>query len=169
MLDRLKSLLPRKGNWTPLIPIHIRAVILALWAIEPITRGLDYITGDKPGVTQSLSAVEGAFPLQVWGAFCLTGGVLILTGFAGRWRRVAITGLHIAGATYCALAIGLTDTAIGRGGDGFRTPVMFFVFALTFWSAAIGYAVIRRDRLVVIEDDDPDAKALDGSPTPDHG
>lgn len=170
MLDRLKNFLPRKGNWTPLIPIRIRVVILALWAIESITRGLDYITGDRPDTSRSLSAVEAAFPLQMWGTFCIVGGGLVLAGFAGRWRRVAIAGLHITGATYFSLAIGLTDTAIGRGGDGFRTPVMFLVFAMTFWSAAIGYAVAGRDRLVVIDDDGPDAKALnaalDGSSTP---
>lgn len=173
MLDRLKRfrpkrLIPRPGEWTPLIPIQVRAVILALWAIEPISRGLDYITGDKPDVTQSLSAIEAAFPIQVWGIFCLTSGILILSGFAGRWRRIAIAGLHIAGATYCALAVGLADAAISRGGDGFRTPVMFFVFGLTFWAAAIGYGVARRDRLVVIDDDDPEAKAYDGDPSPDH-
>lgn len=171
MLDALKKILSFRGNWVPQMPLGFRTLILVMWAIEPITRGIDYITGDRPGTTTSLSAVEGAFPLWVWGTFCLVGGCLILGGFATRWRTVTIAGLHITGATYFALAIGLSDTAISRGGDGFRTPVMFFVFALTFWASAIGYAVLRRDRLVVITDVDgsPDAKALDGSPTTHNG
>lgn len=164
MIDWLKDQLPRTGDWTPTIPFPFRAVILALWAIEPISRGLDYLTGDGPNVTQSLSNVEAAFPLPVWGLFCLTAGCLILAGYAGRWRRVSILGLHLAGATYFALAVGLTAVAWDRGGDGFRTPVMFFVFSLTYWSAALGYAINNRTRLVVV--DDPDAKASDGSPSP---
>nr|AAY16513.1 hypothetical protein GTE5p031 [Gordonia phage GTE5] len=169
MLDRLKDHLPEKGGWVPLIPLPVRMIILILWAIEPISRGLDYITGDAPNVTQSLNAVEGALPLQAWGAFCLTAGVLILAGFAGRWKRIAISGLHIAGATYFCLAVGLTDTAIERGGDGFRTPVMFFIFALTYWCAAFGYALVRREQVVVVTDDGPeDAKVPDGTADPHH-
>lgn len=167
MLDRLKGLLPDKGSWVPLIPMPIRMIILILWAIEPISRGIDYITGDGPNVTQSLNAIEGAFPLHVWGIFCLTAGVLILAGFAGRWKRIAISGLHLAGATYCALAIGLTTNVFERNGDGFRTPVMFFIFAFTYWLAAFGYALFRRERVVVVTDDDPDAKATDGTADPD--
>ena len=169
MLDRLKRLLPKTGDWTPLIPLRIRAVILIVWAIEPIARGIDYLTGDGPGVTQSLTEVEAAFPLPMWGLFCLSGGSMILIGFAGRWRRVSIIGLHITGATYFALAVGLAAVAAGRDWDGFRTPMMFFVFAITFWAAAIGYATERRDQLVVL-DDDPETKVNDrGTPDPDDG
>lgn len=167
MLDKIKARLPRTGDWTPTIPFPLRAVILAVWAFEPISRGLDYLTGDGPNVTQSLSFIEAAFPLQIWGFFCLTAGILIVLGFAGRWRQISILGLHLAGATYFALAVGLSATVFERGGDGFRTPVMFFVFAITYWSAAIGYAMnSNRTRLVVV--DDPEEKASDGSPTPDH-
>lgn len=166
MLNWLKDRLPRQGDWTPTIPFPLRAVILAVWAFEPISRGLDYITGDGPNVTRSLTKVEAAFPLPVWGIFCLIAGILIVFGFAGRWRQMSILGLHLAGATYFALGVGLAAAVIERGGDGFRTPVMFFVFAITYWSAAVGYAMNSRTRLVVV--DDPDAKATDGSPAPGH-
>lgn len=167
MLASLKDMLPKRGQWTPLIPIVVRMFILYLWASEPISRGLDYVTGDGPNVTRSLSAIEAALPLHVWGLFCLTGGGMIVIGFTGRWRLVAIAGLHICGVTYFGLAVGLTEQVWGRGGDGFRTPWMFFVFALTFWAAAIGYAAApRKDRLVVIDGDDPEVKSLDGDPAP---
>lgn len=167
MVTTLKGLIPKRGEWTPLIPIVARMFILYLWASEPISRGLDYITGDGPNVTRSLTAIEAALPLHVWGLFCLAGGGLVVMGFSGRWRLFAIAGLHICGVTYFGLAIGLSEPVVDRGGDGFRTPWMFFVFALTFWAAAIGYAAApRKDRLVVIDGDDPEVKALDGDPAP---
>ena len=42
---------------------------------------------------------------------------------------MTILGLHIAGTTYAALALGFVVVAVERG-DGFRT---------TFWFAALGY------------------------------
>ncbi|QZD98893.1 membrane protein [Gordonia phage Tracker] len=160
--------LPRTGRWTPLIPLPVRVVILALWALEPISRGLDYLTGDQPGVTQSLTRIEQAFPLQVWGGFCFISGAMILVGFAGRWRRLAILGLYFAGATYVALGCGLAAVVIERGGDGFRTPVMFFVFGLTYWAAAIGYMMSGPPELIVVDSNDSDEKVPDGSPSTDH-
>ncbi|WGH20834.1 hypothetical protein QLT00_gp51 [Gordonia phage Commandaria] len=170
MLFVLRGWLPRTGDWTPLIPVQVRAVILALWALEPISRGIDYVTGDKPGITASLTKIEQAFPIQVWGLLCLLSGIMVLVGFAGRWRRLAILGLYFAGATYFALGCGFAHAVFERGGDGFRTPVMFFVFALTYWAAAIGYVISRPPELIVIEDNDsdPDTKVPDGSPTADY-
>ncbi|QGH79294.1 minor tail protein [Gordonia phage Sukkupi] len=167
MINFLRSRLPRMGDWTPTIPFPLRAAILALWAFEPVSRGVDYLTGADLKNTTTLSEVEKAFPLPVWGLFCLVSGIMILVGFAGRWRRVSILGLYFAGATYLALAVGFASAVWDRGGDGFRTPVMFLVFGLTYWLAAIGYVVNNKPRLVVVDDDElPDAKVPDGSPTP---
>ncbi|WGH22059.1 hypothetical protein [Gordonia phage MerCougar] len=167
MLRKLLDRLPRLGEWTPTVPFPLRAVILALWALEPISRGLDYITGEH-NPTATLSKVEAAFPLWFWGLLCLASGILILTGFAGRWRRVSIIGLYFAGAAYIALACGFTAAVYERGGDGFRTPITFFVLGFTYWAAALGYAINQQPRLIVVDDDDdPDVKVSDGSPTAD--
>lgn len=128
-----------RGNWVPLIPPKFRWPILALWTLEPVARGLDYVTGDQPSTSSSLSFVEQAMPLQMWGVLFLLGGVMCIGGFVMRWPRITVLGLHTAGTTYAAIGIGLAAAAIDRGGDGFRTPVMFAVFALTFWLAAFGY------------------------------
>lgn len=134
-----------RDEWMPLIPPRFRWPILILWVLEPITRGLDYITGDSPGTTTSLTFIEQAMPLQAWGALCLIGGVGITVGFIWRSPIIRLGGLHIAGATYATLTIGLAARTIERGGDGFRTPTMFAIFALTYWCAALGYAVAERD------------------------
>ncbi|AKI28682.1 hypothetical protein GTE6_40 [Gordonia phage GTE6] len=128
-----------RGDWVPLIPTSFRWPILALWVLEPVVRGIDYVTGDGPNTTNSLTFVEQAMPLWAWGLLFLAGGSLSISGFLLRWPRMTILGLHIAGTTYAAMALGLTVKAVERGGDGFRTPVMFAVFALTFWFAAFGY------------------------------
>lgn len=121
-----------RGDWVPLIPTSFRWPILAMWVIEPVVRGIDYVTGDGPNTTNSL-------PLWAWGPLYLAGGSLSISGFLLRWPRMTILGLHIAGTTYAAMALGLAVKASERGGDGFRTPVMFAVFAFTFWFAAFGY------------------------------
>lgn len=152
-----------RGDWVPLIPERFRWPILLLWAAEPIARGMDYITGDAPGTTQSLTFVEQAMPLQGWGTLCLVGGLLVLFGYVGRWVMVSVWGLHLVASTYAALAVGLVAKTIERGGDGFRTPVMFAVFAITFWLAALGYLAGEKQRKLlggtVAVEDGPSAPA----------
>lgn len=129
----------RRGEWVPLVPTPFRWSILALWVLEPVVRGIDYVTGNGLTTTNSLTFVEQAMPLWAWGLLFLAGGTLSTSGLLLRWPRMTILGLHIAGTTYAAMALGLAMKVFERGGEGFRTPVMFAVFALTFWFAAFGY------------------------------
>lgn len=129
----------RRDRWVPLIPPRYRWPILILWIVEPITRGLDYVTGDFPDNGQQLSVVERSLPLQAWGVLCLVAGVTILVGFVWRLPKVAIAGLHVAGATYMTLTIGLLAAVPYPPTDGFRGPTMFAIFALSYWFAALGY------------------------------
>ena len=129
----------RRGEWVPLVPTPFRWSILALWVLEPVVRGIDYVTGNGLTTTNSLTFVEQAMPLWAWGLLFLAGGALSTGGLLLRWPRMTILGLHIAGTTYAAMALGLAVKVFERGGEGFRTPVMFAVFALTFWFAAFGY------------------------------
>lgn len=135
---------PRRGDWVPLIPPKMRWPILAVWTLEPILRGIDYLTGDHPETTTSLTTVERNAPLWVWGVLFLGSGLAIAAGFLMRRATVAIMGLHLGGSVYFVVMVGLVAKTIERGGDGFRTPAMFAVFALSFWWAALGYAMQRR-------------------------
>lgn len=140
----MKSLL-RKGTWTPLLPYEARIFVVMLPCAEAILRGIDYVTGDQDSTTQSLTFVEKAMPLAVWGVLFLVAGLLTALGFWRKWVWVCVAGLHVGGATYMSMAVGLAAKAWERGGDGFRTPVMFVVFALAFWGMAIGYSMQARD------------------------
>ncbi|MCF8609453.1 hypothetical protein L5G28_04665 [Gordonia sp. HY285] len=97
------------------------------------------MTGDLPGTTSSLTFVGTAMPLQLWSVLFLAAGITVAAGFLGRWPNITIAGLHVMRCTYAALAIGLIVKCVERGGDGFRTPMMFAIFAATCWSAALGY------------------------------
>lgn len=129
----------RRGKWTPLLPVAVRLMVVVLPPLETLLRGIDYITGDAPSTTNSLTFVEQLLPLWAWGLLCIGSAVTILTGFAGRWPGPAILGFAVGGSTYLSLAYGLALKTVERGGDGFRTPTMFVVFGLVFWGMAWGY------------------------------
>lgn len=129
----------RRGTWTPLPPLPARLAVIAVPPLETMARGWDYITGDQPSTTNSLTFVEQLMPLWVWGLLCIVSASLVYLGFFGRWAAPSVIGFALGGSTYTALAYGLALKTLERGGDGFRTPVMFAVFGLVFWGLAYGY------------------------------
>lgn len=146
IVDRIRKLF-RRGKWTPLLPYESRIAVVILIPIEAILRGIDYVTGDKDTTTSSLTFVEKAMPLEYWGILFLLAGGLTGLGFAMKWPYVCILGLHISGVVYLSMTAGLVLKTWERGGDGFRTPVMFLIFALASWGMAIGYTIqMREDR-----------------------
>ncbi|MGP6175450.1 hypothetical protein [Corynebacterium sp. A21] len=110
--------------------------MVAMWAfcIEALIRGIDYFTGDRTDVTQSLTVVEAALPIQAWGALLITGSVTFLFGIVRRRHGPIITGSVLLMAVYGALAAGMAIAMVGRGWpwDGYRTPLMFVVIAILF-------------------------------------
>lgn len=143
-MPKLNKLL-RKGNWSPLLPYGARMIVVILLQIEAILRGLDYVTGDYENTASSLTFVEKAMPLEVWGTFFLIAGVLSLIGYWRKWPYVCIAGMFVGGGAYSALAAGFILKTIERGGDGFRTPTMFLVFAFAFWGMAVGYSIQMKE------------------------
>lgn len=148
----------RRRNWWILrLPVPLRFAILFAWGLEPISRGVDYITGDKPGITSSLSYVEDSAPLWFWGLCCLIGGLLVCFGLFFRWLWPLIAGSLLCGATYFTLSIGLIMVCIDRGGDGFRTPVMFLLFSFTWFVMGFGYwGKVRQQQLMTDWEDESD-------------
>lgn len=136
----------QRGRWTPLLPLTVRLMVVTLPPLETLLRGIDYVTGDQPSTTNSLTFVEQLLPLWGWGLLCIVSALCILVGFAGRWPGPAIFGFAVGGSTYLSLTYGLALKTVERGGDGFRTPVMFAVFGLVFWGMAWGYYLqVRAD------------------------
>lgn len=132
MGPRIKSL---QGKWRPGMPQEVSVVITILFTLETLVRGLDYITGDREGITLSLTVVETAFPLQVWGALLILSSLSIFVGIILRRPWWIIYGSFATSSIYLGLTWGLFLKMLERGWpwDGYRTPVMFLV-VVAFWS-----------------------------------
>ena len=159
----------RKGGWRPGQPADISGVILAILAVQAINRGVDYLLGDKATTTESLTVVEQAMPLWIWGALFITGGLLVCVGMWARRAEPIIVGGVVLMATYSAMAWGLMLKMIERGTslhaffdaagtgdlsaivaawpwDGWRTPTSFIVMATLWGCLAWGTRIMERAR-----------------------
>ena len=125
---------PKKGDWTPGLQDDLSVIAMCALAIEVLIRGLDYLTGDREDVTQSLTVVEQTMSLQAWGVILLVGASTFLGGMVLRRFGLVIFGAVISMATYSALTVGLFIRMADRGWpwDGYRTPLTFAVIALFF-------------------------------------
>ena len=147
--------LPR---WRPAMTGGFYWVVVVVYALEATTRAVDYLGGDRPGITRSLTVIEQAMPLTWWGGDsasrvgngrCWRGEPPADAGNRRRGRRRR--GVH--GPAY-----GLTLKMLERGmpPDGYRTPVDFGAKALVWW--AIGGSAwwsghVERQRRTLIYDD----------------
>lgn len=140
-LPRARLVVPRRGTWTPALPISARWAMLGLWCAEPLTRGVDYLRGDAPLLSTNLTVIEQAMPLPVWGLLHILAATLTALGLVQRWRRVTIAGLHPLGAIYTTQAIGLTYQSLQRRPLRFESVEMIMIIAVlalvavTVWCA----------------------------------
>lgn len=125
-----------RGQWRPLIPERWRTAVVGIIPLSPVIVGVDYVLGEA---TPALSAVEKAMPIDVWGWLLILAGAVTICGYVGRWRHVAIVGLHSTGALMVTLAVGIGAEGIGVAG-GFRVGWLYAAVGLAAWGAAIGYA-----------------------------
>lgn len=131
----------RRGDWVPLLPRSARLAVVTIVPLEPIVRGLDYILPDATAGAQQLSIVEQAMPMLAWGILCLAAGLISVTGFVGRWRRVTVTGLWLGGSVYATLAAGQWAAVVGQPWlDGVRGPAIVTLLAVAQLGMALGYA-----------------------------
>lgn len=117
--------------WTKIVEPRVSGVTLTVLvtvlAVDPLFRGIDYVIGDGPSVTKSLTHIEASAPLWVWGSVCLFVVAMSMLGiFAGRYEPL-IAGSLLGFALYATFAVGLGVNVWERGWppDGFRTPIMF--------------------------------------------
>ena len=126
----------RRGHWRPLIPERWRTAVVAIIPLSPIVVGVDYVLGEP---SPALSAVERSMPIDVWGWLLILAGAVTVAGYTGRWRHVAIVGLHSTGALMVTLAVGIGAESLDVAG-GFRVGWLYAAIGLAAWGAAIGYA-----------------------------
>ena len=122
------------GSWAPGLQSDLTLVAMWAFGLEAFVRGIDYATGDRADVTSSLSVVESAMPLPMWGAIILVGAILFLGGVIFKKHNPIIAGSLILMATYMALAVGLFMRMVERGWpwDGFRSPLLFAAVATLY-------------------------------------
>lgn len=130
----------RRGDWVPLLPPAARLAVVMIVPLINLGWGVDYVLPSE-STAHSLSVVERAMPMVVWGVLCLAAGIVSLVGFIGRWRRVAAVGLWIGGSTFFALAAGQWAAVAGVPWlDGVRGPILATVVAAAQLGMAAGYA-----------------------------
>ena len=126
----------KRGHWEPLLPPTWRTATMLMVPLTPIAVGADYLTGEPEWWW--LSGLEQTMPLQWWGGLLISSGLMTIIGFVGRWRHVAIGGLHIGGALMVVLGIGIAVHSV-TGVDGWRWPWLYLVVGAASWTAALGY------------------------------
>lgn len=120
----------RRRTWRPaaFTPADLWVLLGGLVAIASL-RGLDYATGDDR-VSQSLSVVEDAFPLPVWGAFTLAAASVLALGITARVHAAVFIGHGLLAGVYLALGVGvaLSVRELGPWWDGIRSggDLLFF-------------------------------------------
>lgn len=130
----------RRQTWRPaaFTSADLWVLLGGLVAIASL-RGFDYATGNDR-VSQSLSIVEDAFPLPVWGAFTLVAAVVLAVGITVRVHALVFVGHGLLAGVYLALGAGVASSVAGMGGwwDGIRSGG-----DLLFFAALHAYLCVR--------------------------
>lgn len=106
-----------EGAWTP---GHTNWLVLAvqlLLTVQAASRGLDFVQPRPPGtITDTLSVVEAAAPLPLWGGGLLLAVTLVFGGLFGGWTTPIIVGHGLLAALYGAFSYGLIDQTPTKSG-----------------------------------------------------
>lgn len=112
----------RPGDWRPgHFPewVTLAAKLSLLGAMAVV--GVGYLVGGES--SRSLSTVEAAAPLWVWGAIFLAGGVIGFVSIIMRWGRGVLAAHLIGLVVYLALAVGIVSDVIHTSDDGWDVLV----------------------------------------------
>lgn len=133
-----------KGHFQPTLPQNIHGIVIFLFSLEGLMRGLDFFIGDDEVTTQNLKSIELAMPINYWGLIFIFSFIMVSVGLKLQRSLPIIYGSVLNMAIYGALAWGLTLSMIERGWpwDGWRSPFLFICLAI-FWAlCAYGTRVI---------------------------
>lgn len=123
-------------------------LIIILFSLQMLNRGVDYLGDDRVGVTESLTVAERAMPLQMWGILFMTVSLTIFAGILLRREMLIIYGSVVAAGLYGGLAWGLFLRMVERGWpwDGWRTPCQFLTGGVFWLLIAYGTQVMAKAR-----------------------
>jgi len=106
----VKRMLSSRWRWRAATFIRMDVMLVASFLASTATiRGADYISAyfsHRPS-TASLRLIEAAFPLWVWGAWFLTGAVVLIAGMYFRIHPVVFIGHCILFVAYATLGVAL--------------------------------------------------------------
>lgn len=125
----------RRGRWEPLLPSRWRTVVVGVIPLSLVVVGADYLLGET---ASALTEIERTAPIWVWGLTLVISGLLTFAGYLGRWRHVAIVGLHVGGALMVTIGAGIAVETVDTAG-GFRNPWLYAAVGIASWGAALGY------------------------------
>lgn len=137
---------PRRGTWTPLLPIHMRLLAVGVVPLVPASYGVDFLLpGQDDQVGPSYTIVEQAMPIQAWGVLCLVAGLTMITGFAMRWPRWVISGSWLAGSVLITIAVGRLVAVLHKPWwDGISGPIIVGDVAIACYAFAVGFDQQRK-------------------------
>lgn len=136
------------GVWRPArLTVTDQQLLVWLSLAFIVLRAFDYLTGDDrpapvPGKARppatSLSLIENALPLWVWGSSLLAGAALVAAGMRARVHLAVWLGHTLIGIVGSALTVSVLLTALDKTWlDGIRSvgPLAFVtVFHWLLWA-----------------------------------
>lgn len=155
----------KRGSWRPArLTTGDQRFLIWCILVFAVIRALDYITGaDKPKVimspdgkepTTSLSVLENALPLSIWGGVILLGVAVLATGTAMYIHFAVWLGHAILGVVGTVLTLSTLITALSNADfDGIRSFGSIAVVTLLHWIfwARTGPRPLQSSDAVVVE------------------
>lgn len=130
----------KPGSWEPARLSTLDSISVTVWlCFASMLRGLDYLLPASPeGSTKSLTVVEDAMPLPVWGMLFLGFSALLLAAVLMKIHRLVYLSHWTLGVVTAALAVGLGAEYLTRPwGDGIRSAGTLAVVAALYLIIAI--------------------------------
>lgn len=124
---------------SPVIVGACTAVLQWVTIVSALVRAWDYVTG--PEITNALSVVTAAGPLDLWAALLVTGAGLAIAGILSGCDRLAEGGHIMLALTYLALGMGQAAATVEIWGfENARfwwpwlvsAPIVHFVYAHSY-------------------------------------
>ena len=133
-----------QGNYTVSLPRSVTRCLLIAFALEVLCRGIGLIIQDSPRT--SLTLVEAALPLDVWGVISILTACVILAGVILKRAGLIFYGSTTIMALYLTLGWGaiLRVAELGWPWNGFKTVTTLIILGLAWGLVAHGTRVMMR-------------------------
>lgn len=106
-----------EGAWVPGQTNWLVLILQLVLTVQAASRGMDYVQPRPPRpLPPSLSVIEAALPMAVWGSVLLVCAALVFAGLFGGWVWPIVAGHISLAGLYGAFAYGLLAQTPIRSG-----------------------------------------------------